>query len=1392
MFFNDRSGAVHPQANWNNLTGLSGTSTVILDDLGHPTGVTLSWIGSANTSYGDGSTDADTSIAAGRMFKGLVEIRQDEARRPSLTAANVPYSQYDIYVYFDLRGSDVKDTMPQRFTCTPTSGTAPPDRYGRNSLLAMDGVGDYPTYDAWVGFKESTAATVTAPNEQMLGNYVVFRGIRSSGFTVTAERQIPGNQQRLGFNAVQIVRADPDGPGVDIRPTGTGTTVTEGGAADSYTIALDYPPTAPVTISTDGGTQVSVAPSLVTFTPANWNTPQVVSVTAIDDLLPEGLGNAVIAHTLSSSGNYAGLAVSPLAVTVEDNDLPLITVSAGASPAEAAQPVEGFVQIARSGIASLVDPLTLAFQITGTATAAVDYQLDAAGLAFNPATGAGSITLPAGQSQASLRFTPINDLLKEGAETITLVLTPGAGFTLADPPSATLRLDDDDTTDYLTEWFENAAAFDLNGRSVTFTPSGGSYTASTSTISEFPSGTSGYTAFNESAMSSGSADDGWWNHTLATPFSYFGVSHTTAYVGTNGHITFASGQSSSSLAPAMHFTAGFPRITGIGRDLNPGAGGSVNVRRDTTAGQQRTSFYWNAVRNYGQTSTVNFQIDLFDDGRIRMSWLATSTAGSVSVGLASGVTATMPSPPYDGTGEKPFYESDLSAYGSAVANQPPAFSNLPPRFTTAGQPFVWTVVAIDSESQPITLTAPQRPAWLSFNDGGAGSGSLTGTPPAPGTHAVTIEAYDGATTTTLSFPLMVIPAAGNTAPSFTSNPPIQISAGSVYQYSVATSDAEGHQRTIQSSRIPGWLTLADAGDGTAMLTGTAPDTAVSEHAVTLVVSDGIHSSSQSFVIVLNQAPRVTLTSPASAFVELSDGSLGLGLEAEADDDGLPAGSTLLANWTVVSSTGPVAITDPTSLVTEAKFSSPGWHVLRLVVSDGSASAATDVNVFVETNGDAVATTGLAGWWRFDEGSGSTVADASGNNRPLTLTAATMNADGVSGKAYTGDATTTQSAEITTLAIPAQMTLAGWLWASASPATADRQVFNFHASNNSRLRLFMANSTSRLRFFSDRSTDGLWEIQFPVPAQQWFHVTVSYDSSSPAKDPVCYINGVAIPVTEIGAVPLGSQVSATSFRVGGNNSSTSAWAGRIDEAQVYQRIVPASEVPLLARTAPINSAPLVHAGPDGDTAVSVPFVLAGSASDDGGPAALITVWSRLSGAGTASFGDTALPGTAVAFDAPAIHLLRLTADDGDVRVFDETEVASVSGGLTYQAWAASRPGLGPLTGANDDPDGDGLANLAEYGLGSDPAVSSAGPAVSLITLGGERYLQIAWTRPSNRTDLATIGEAASDPALWTSSSALVSTTITPAEAGMETVVIRLLEPVGAGNIRFLRAKMTLAP
>lgn len=102
--------------------------------------------------------------------------------------------------------------------------------------------------------------------------------------------------------------------------------VVEGGASDSYQIALQSIPTANVQVTVDPDSQTNLGAGagvaiVLTFTPANALIPQAVNVAAVDDAVAEGNHNSTIIHAFSSADSrYNGFAIPNVVAVVVDND----------------------------------------------------------------------------------------------------------------------------------------------------------------------------------------------------------------------------------------------------------------------------------------------------------------------------------------------------------------------------------------------------------------------------------------------------------------------------------------------------------------------------------------------------------------------------------------------------------------------------------------------------------------------------------------------------------------------------------------------------------------------------------------------------------------------------------------------------------------------------------------------------------------------------------------------------------------------------------------------------------------------------------------------------------------------------------------------------------------
>ncbi|MYM26710.1 hypothetical protein GTP58_00065 [Duganella sp. CY15W] len=104
-------------------------------------------------------------------------------------------------------------------------------------------------------------------------------------------------------------------------------TLTEGGNAGTYSVSLNQAPNADVKIKATTNAQLSLVRSELTFTPANWSSPQIFSVQAVADGITEGKHSATIAHTVASADpGYAVVQPADVTVAISDGIIPTIVI----------------------------------------------------------------------------------------------------------------------------------------------------------------------------------------------------------------------------------------------------------------------------------------------------------------------------------------------------------------------------------------------------------------------------------------------------------------------------------------------------------------------------------------------------------------------------------------------------------------------------------------------------------------------------------------------------------------------------------------------------------------------------------------------------------------------------------------------------------------------------------------------------------------------------------------------------------------------------------------------------------------------------------------------------------------------------------------------------------
>ena len=239
---------------------------------------------------------------------------------------------------------------------------------------------------------------------------------------------------------VNVVNIDNDTPGITIK-NATNLTTKEDGSMASFQIVLNSKPTANVSIalSSSKPAEGTVTPASVTFTGANWNAPQTVTVAGVDDKVADGnqTYRVITAAAVSPDPKYSGMDPADPQLTNVDNDSPGISVTF-------TPPTTTSLTTRETG-ASATFSISLNSQPTADVTIAV-HSSNAAEGTVNPAL----LTFTAANWNAphNVTVTGVDDTVHDGAQPYTVVIDPAkssdakyAGLDAPDVPATNVDND---------------------------------------------------------------------------------------------------------------------------------------------------------------------------------------------------------------------------------------------------------------------------------------------------------------------------------------------------------------------------------------------------------------------------------------------------------------------------------------------------------------------------------------------------------------------------------------------------------------------------------------------------------------------------------------------------------------------------------------------------------------------------------------------------------------------------------------------------------------------------------------------------------------------------------------------------------------------------------------
>jgi len=230
--------------------------------------------------------------------------------------------------------------LPAGVTVSPTGGLSVTEA-GSTAAFAVN-LNSAPTHPVTIRFSSSNTAkgkvspsflTFPASAAALTPQLVTVTGVNDDSIATTDDMLewsvvasrcessdlLYGN---LFVPAVAVLTVDDDVAGAMVSDI-SGNTFEAGGSA-TFTVKLTAKPTADVTIplSSSDTTEGTVSPSSLTFTAANWNTLQTVTVSGVDDNDDDNdISYTIVTGAMTSTdASFNGVAVADVTVINKDND----------------------------------------------------------------------------------------------------------------------------------------------------------------------------------------------------------------------------------------------------------------------------------------------------------------------------------------------------------------------------------------------------------------------------------------------------------------------------------------------------------------------------------------------------------------------------------------------------------------------------------------------------------------------------------------------------------------------------------------------------------------------------------------------------------------------------------------------------------------------------------------------------------------------------------------------------------------------------------------------------------------------------------------------------------------------------------------------------------------
>ena len=208
--------------------------------------------------------------------------------------------------------------------------------------------------------------------------------------------------------------------------------------------------------------------------------------------------------------------------------------------------------------------------------------------------------------------------------------------------------------------------------------------------------------------------------------------------------------------------------------------------------------------------------------------------------------------------------------------------------------------------------------------------------------------------------------------------------------------------------------------------------------------------------------------------------------------------------------------------------------------------------------------GLVGYWKMDEGVGTTTADSSGNSNTGTLSGTSWGT-GKFGVGASFNGSSSISIPHNSILKPSSyISISTWIKPTDITSTSYSEIYRKEDGNDRHLLSFQSSGTI-LSFGIGTATQGYQELDVPITASDytngWHLITAVYDGQKK----YLYKDGILIG-SQVATGALGTSGTATAY-IGSNLGTGEFFNGLIDEVRLYNRALSPAEVSQLYNYAP---------------------------------------------------------------------------------------------------------------------------------------------------------------------------------------------------------------------------------